>query len=122
MQGVGGQQAATYEVELATGTHDVDGNRHFSSYKAPCLNNSNVPGLLGIKALKFEDALIRCSTGEMWFLGAGGVELKVSPGTRHFQMREAPGGHWMLPVSQFLAQQSSSSHAPSHDRRSSAPL
>ena len=90
---------------LATGTHDVDGNLHRDVYQAPCLNNSNVPGLLGIRALKALDAVIRCSTGEMWFLGSGGMKMELSPGTRHFQMKQAPGGHWMLPVSQFFAQQ-----------------
>ena len=100
-------------MNMATGTLDVEGNIHSSHYQAPCLDNSNVPGLLGIKALKLEDALIRCRTGEMWFLGSGGVDLRVSPGTRHFQMREAPGGHWMLPVSQFFAPQpAQSSGAP----------
>ena len=113
VQGVGGQQTATAEVDLATATLDVEGRMHTNTYRAPCLDNSNVPGLLGIKALKHEDALIRCSTGEMWFLGQGGVDMKVSPGTRHFQMREAPGGHWMLPVSQFFAPQpAQSSGAP----------
>ena len=113
VQGVGGQQSATFEVDLATGTLDVEGRLYESFYRAPCLDNSNVPGLLGIKALKHEDALIRCSTGEMWFLGRGGMDMKVSPGIRHFQMREALGGHWMLPVSQFFAHQpASSSGAP----------
>ena len=113
VQGVGGQQTATAEVDLATGTLDVEGRLHASTHRAPCLDNSHVPGLLGIKALKKEDALIRCSTGEMWFLGRGGIDMKFSPGTRHFQMREAPGGHWMLPVSQFFAPQpAQSSGAP----------
>ena len=40
-----------------------------------------MPGLMGIKHLKKEEALIRCRTGEMWFWGQGGVEIKASPGT-----------------------------------------
>ena len=96
-------QEATYEVELATGTMDTEGNLVKGTYVAPCINQSSVPGLMGIKALKVNDALIRCKTGEMWFLGQGGVEIRPSPGSKHFQMKESPGGHWMLPVSTFLA-------------------
>ena len=94
VQGVGkGSQTATWSVDMTMATNDVDGVRYLHRYEAPCLDNSNVPGLMGIKHLKREDALIRCSTGEMWFLGAGGVELQCSPGTKHFQMKEARGGH-----------------------------
>ena len=104
VRGVGaGPTEATYEVELATGTMDTEGNNIMSTYVAPCLPQSSVPGLMGIKSLKVKDALIRCRTGEMWFLGQGGVEIRTSPGTKHFQMKESPGGHWMLPVSTFLA-------------------
>ena len=60
-----------------------------------------MPGLLGIRSLKKCDALIRCKTGEIWFLGKGGVEVKPSPGSRCFQMKEAPSGHWMIPISHF---------------------
>ena len=37
----------------------------------------------------------------MWFLGRGGADIKPSPGSRHFQMRKAKSGHWMLPISRF---------------------
>ena len=56
---------------------------------------------MGIKSLKANDALIRCKTGEIWFLGSGGVKIEASPGSRHFQMREALSGHWMLPINRF---------------------
>ena len=103
-------------MTLSTGTHDVDGNHHRDRYSAPCLNNSHVPGLLGIKALKAYDAVIRCSTGEMWFLGSGGMKMELSPGTRHFQMKQAPGGHWMLPVSQLIAQRPAASSSTFYPR------
>ena len=121
VQGVGhGQQTTTHEVILATGTNDVEGVNHISRYRAPCLKDSNVPGLMGIKSLKMEDALIRCKTGEMWFLGQGGVDIRVSPGTKHFQMKEAPGGHCMLPVSTFVAQGGASSSSASRPLRRAA--
>ena len=65
------------------------------------VEDSGLPGLLGTISLERLDALIRVRTGEMWFLGAGGVKMDFSPGTRHFQMVKAPSGHWFLPVSKF---------------------
>ena len=105
---------------MATGTNDVEGENHVSQFQAPCIRDSNVPGLLGIKSLKAEDALIRCSTGEMWFLGQGGVEIRPSPGSKHFQMKEAPGGHWILPVSTFIAQGGAASASSSGPMRRAA--
>ena len=57
--------------------------------------------MMGIKSLKANDALIRCKTGEIWFLGSGGVKIEASPGSRHFQMKEAASGHWMIPINKF---------------------
>ena len=52
VQGVGGQQAATFEVNMATGTLDVEGNIHSSHYQTPCLDNSNVPWALRHQGLE----------------------------------------------------------------------
>ena len=102
VQGVGnGAQQAHYEVSLAAGIQDTEGRFYEETYQAPCLEGSGIPGLMGIISLERNDALIRCKTGEMWFLGPGGVEIKASPGSRHFQMRKAKSGHWMLPISRF---------------------
>ena len=102
VQGVGnGSQTAQYQVELTAGLQDTSGNLYEETYVAPCLENSGVPGLMGIQSLERNDALIRCKTGEIWFLGRGGVKIEPSPGSRHFQMRKAKSGHWLLPISKF---------------------
>ena len=102
VQGVGhGSQTAQYEVSLTAGLQDTSGNHYEEVFTAPCLENSGVPGLMGIQSLERNDALIRCKTGEIWFLGQGGVKLEPSPGSRHFQMRKARSGHWLLPISKF---------------------
>ena len=102
VQGVGnGSQTAQYEVQLTAGLQDSSGNLYEEQFTAPCLENSGVPGLMGIQSLERNDALIRCKTGEIWFLGRGGVKIEPSPGSRHFQMRKARSGHWLLPISKF---------------------
>ena len=67
-------------------------------------NNSGIPGLMGIQSLERNNALIRCRTGEIYFLGEGGADIKASPGSRHFQMKKGKTGHWMLPISNFSDQ------------------
>ena len=100
--GVGnGSQQANYEVELSTGMIDTSGVYHEEVFKAPCLENSGVPGLMGIQSLERNDALIRCKTGEIWFLGPGGAKIEASPGSKHFQMLKAKSGHWQIPISRF---------------------
>ena len=104
--GVGnGSQQANYEVELSTGMVDTSGVYHEEVFKAPCLENSGVPGLMGIQSLGRNDALIRCSTGEIWFLGPGGAKIEASPGSKHFQMLKAKSGHWQIPISRFRREQ-----------------
>ena len=56
--GIGAQQT-NYEVELATGMNDTDGCYHEEAFKAPCLENSGAPGLMGIQSLERNDAFIR---------------------------------------------------------------
>ena len=90
VKGVGkGSQTAQYEVTITGGLQDFDGELYEEVYKAPCLENSGVPALMGIQSLRRNDALIRCRTGEICFLGQGGwVNIEPSPGIRHFQMQE----------------------------------
>ena len=102
VRGVGhGSQTADYEVELACGLQDVHGRLHEETYRAPCIEGWDGPGLMGIQSLERSDALIRCKTGEIWFLGQGGVKIEPSPGSRHFQMKKARSGHWMIPINRF---------------------
>ena len=102
VRGVGnGAQSARYEVNLTAGIEDTDGNFYEESYVAPCIENSGVPGLMGIQSLERNNALIRCRTGEIYFLGEGGCDIRPSLGSRRFQMVKAKSGHWMLPVTRF---------------------
>ena len=102
VQGVGnGTQEAKYALSLPASIVDTDGTHHEAVFDSPCLEGSNVPGLMGIKSRKRNDALIRCKTGEMWFLGKGGVKIEPSPGSKHFQMKQSNGGHWLLPINRF---------------------
>ena len=105
VQGVGnGSQPAQYQATLTAGLQDTSGQYFEEKFVAPCLENSGVPGLMGIQSLERNDALIRCKTGEIWFLGSGGVRIEASPGSKHFQMRKARSGHWLLPISKFSSQ------------------
>ena len=102
VSGVGqGSQKTDTKVILTVGMVDTSGQYWEEKFEAPCLPDSRVPGLMGIDSMKHNDVLYRCKTGEIWFLGKGGVKIEPSPGSRHFQMKESKSGHWMIPICRF---------------------
>ena len=81
ISGVGhGSQKAEFELTLPIGITDTHGQSFVEQFVAPCVGESALPGLMGIRSLKDNDALMRCKTGEIWFLGPGGVKIEPSPG------------------------------------------
>ena len=96
-----GSQKTDTKVILTIGMVDTSGQYWEEKFEAPCLPDSGVPGLMGIDSMKHNDVLYRCKTGEIWFLGKGGVKIEPSPGSRHFQMKESKSGHWMIPICRF---------------------
>ena len=86
---------------MPCGLVDTDGVPWIEQFEGPYVPGSQFPALLGIKALRRNNALIECRTGKIWFLGEGGAEITPSPGSRCFQQVMGPSGHWLLPVHRF---------------------
>ena len=81
---------------------DVKGRHFLTAYKAAVVRNSNLPALLGIDSLGKHNAIIKCRTGEIWFLGDEGADVKPKGEFVHCQMkRNGPNGHWWLPIGRF---------------------
>ena len=109
VQGVGhGTQTCAYELHVPIGLQESGGEIFEEVYQAPCIPGSAVPGLVGIRSLRRNDALIRCKTEELWFLVPGGAKIEASPGSRHHQMRMPTSGHWMLKTNNFTEEPTSS--------------
>ena len=103
---VNGSNVANFGVKCAIGVAGAQ-----ESFEAPVIPNSPVPALLGIRSLKQRRALVDCFTGRMYFIGAGGYKLNLSPGSRELKLEEAHSGHWILPCTDWPSASRSQSSA-----------
>ena len=69
----------------------------------PTVNNSELPGLLGLTALRKNRAVLDLNTLQVHFLGPGDYDLlsALPPGTDTFQGEIAPSGHLVVPCCEF---------------------
>ena len=88
-------------ITVPVGLEGTDSKKHLCAYRAAIIRGSDVPALLGIDALRRMDALIRCRTGEMWFLGEKGCDITPKGKHVHLQMKKGKSGHWYLPSGRF---------------------
>ena len=107
MSGVGnGAQKCQYNCKLPIALCHQSGTRS-GTLKVPTVSNSELPGLLGLTALKNNRAIIDCNTNKLYFLGPGDYDLDkaMPPGTDVYQMEIAPSGHMVLPLCNYREQQ-----------------
>ena len=99
--GIGhGTQQAEWDV-----VHPIClGAGRLDKYTAPELPNAETPALLGQRSMKALRTLIDTFTGKIFFIGEGGYELRLSPGSEMHELEESPVGHLMLPCSRFAGQ------------------
>ena len=71
----------------------------------PVINNSSLPGLLGLNALRRNRAVLDFNTLQLHFCGPGNYDLQTGlpPGTESFQCEMAPSGHIVLPCCEYDA-------------------
>ena len=69
----------------------------------PSIRGSQLPGLLGLKALTSNRAILDCVTKRLYFLGPGNYDLmQILPaGTKAFDLETAPSGHLVLPITHY---------------------
>ena len=69
----------------------------------PSLENSNTPGLLGLKSLRENRALLDTVNNKLYFVGPGDFQLeKLLPeGTMAFPCEYARSGHMCLPCCEY---------------------
>ena len=102
VHGVGeGAQVSREGIVVPIGMEDTNNTTHLCAYRAVVIRGSDVPALLGIDALRRMDAVIRCRTGEMWFLGEKGCDIQPKGKHVHLQMKKGKSGHWYLPAGRF---------------------
>ena len=74
-----------------------------SVYRAPAVQNSDLPGLLGLASLRDLRVILDLNKLTLHFCGPGDYDLEKSlpPGTDSYPLELAPSGHLLLPCSNF---------------------
>ena len=72
-------------------------------YRTPAVENSDLPGLLGLQAMRDHRVVLDLQKLKMYFAGPGEYDMsKALPsGTVSFSLEVAPSGHLLLPCSNF---------------------
>ncbi len=92
----------------------------------PTINNSNLPGLLGLDSTIANRGILDLVNGKMYFCGQGRFNLfdHLPPGTNSFKLERSASGHIVLPICEFVHPDSSdpalslmSTHTPDGIRR-----
>ena len=103
--GIGhGTRKAILDVSLPTAMESADGQRRTGTYEAPCLQDSDIPGVIGLKALEENGALLDIAHNKLYFVGQGYCNLiaHLPPGTECFDLHKSSSGHLVLPTDHYF--------------------
>ena len=107
VSGVGnGAQMCKHDCKLPVALKQVDHSKvSIGNLTIPTVCNSELPGLLGLTALRNNRAILDFSTLQLHFCGPGDYDLNkaLPPGTDSFQCELAPSGHMVLPCCEYDA-------------------
>ena len=104
VQGVGnGAQSCNYDCTLPIALKQKDKSVAMGKLLIPTVSGSDLPGLLGLAALRKNRGILDFNTMDLHFCGPGDYDLlkALPPGTHTFQLELAPSGHMVLPCCEF---------------------
>ena len=104
VQGVGnGAQSCNYDCTLPIALKQKDKSVAMGKLLIPTVSGSDLPGLLGLAALRKNRGILDLNTMDLHFCGPGDYDLlkALPPGTDTFQLELAPSGHLVLPCCEF---------------------
>ena len=99
VEGVGKTaQIADQSACIPVSVIDVMGVESDATYTAPIIQDSMLPPLLGNRTLRKMQVIMDCGTGNLIIPGPGGIEVKLSPGSKVYDLELTNSGHWVLPL------------------------
>ena len=104
IQGVGnGSQQCIWEMECPVAIPHADGDAHEHSFKTPIVTGAgkDLPGLLGLKSLEAQRAILDTAGKTLIIPGPGPVELNLPPGSLRIPLEKAPSGHLVMVVDEY---------------------
>jgi hypothetical protein len=70
-----------------------------ANYSSPMITDSSIPALLGTRSMTEHRVLVDLVHDQMIMLGAGGMQLTLSPGSRVLPLQRTPTGHLIIEAS-----------------------
>ena len=71
------------------------------TFSSNVVSDSELPALLGLQTLEKFGCIIDIRHRKLILTGPGGIEYKLSPGSRVFDMIKCPTGHLLLPCTEW---------------------
>ena len=102
--GVGhGTQGAKYDVNIPVALKTAAGDFKDGNFDAPCIADSDIPGLLGLRSLEENRSLLDTVNSKLYFLGPGDYDLMamLPPGTECYDLQKSTSGHLILPMTHY---------------------
>ena len=89
----------------------------------PAVENSDLPGLMGLSALKRNRAILDFNTSTLYFCGEAQYDLRAAlpANTDKYQLETAPSGHLVLPCCEYKAGNNSRGYSLTSMAKSALP-
>ena len=107
-------QSCHYDCTLPVAIHPQNSSEsNIGNLSVPAVANSDLPGLLGLTALKRNRAVLDFTTLKLYFCGPNDYELEkgLPEGTDVYQLETAPSGHIVLPCCEYQPSSVSTEHS-----------
>ena len=102
VSGVGqGAQQAAYDCRVPICCKQTNGDMTRGTFLSPTVSNSELPGLLGLHAMRQMRGILDMYNNKLHFVGPGDLDWSFPPGTETFDLIEAPSGHLLLPCNLY---------------------
>ena len=105
IQGVGhGSQQCQWQMNCPIAITNEAGEAKLHKLTAPIVEGrggEDLPGLLGLRSLEHERAILDCGNRMLHLVGQGEVQLTLPPGSVSIPLKKAPSGHLVMVVDDF---------------------
>ena len=102
VMGVGnGSQTCSHDVKMPITLANAQGKPITGDFTTPVVDHSDLPALLGLQSLRDSRAILDMGTLRLHFVGQGGAEIALSPGSETFQCEISPSGHLVVPCCEY---------------------
>ena len=104
VQGVGnGCQQCNYKLQCPIAVPHADGHSHIHKISTPIVEGTGaeLPGLLGLRSLETDRAILDTGNKILHYPGPGEIEIKLPPGSISIPLEKAPSGHLVMPIDEY---------------------